>query len=55
MKAIKFSNALKEAGRLSYMTSGHHEPDVVVRKGPDGHEVPLRKVKFRRGKIILEY
>lgn len=44
---------------MAYFTGGG-EPDVVVRFGHNGRELPLVAVKFRRspkgdGIIILEY
>jgi len=54
MKAVKFSNGLKEAGYASFMSNGP-EPDVVVRQGPEGEEIELKHVKFRKGRIILEF
>lgn len=54
MKAIKFSNSLKDAG-ITLWLAKEGEPTVVIRKGPDGPEEPVTAVKVRRGTIILEH
>lgn len=58
MKALRFSNQLKDAG-IGLAMVGASEPTVVVRHGLTGAEIPLAAVKFRKdrngeSKIILE-
>ena len=51
MRAVEFAKACREAG---YMLGHEAEPEVFVRLGRSGPEIPVGAVKVSSGKIIIE-
>ena len=54
LKALDFSDQLKHAGLAHFLTGDGTEPSVYVR-GPDGNEIPVREVSYRKGRIIINF